>query len=284
MSFKLVVAVRDHSVVRTPGQFSVLITLATYARNDGSCWCAVENLMNHTRLARRGVQTILRQLENFGLIKPLTNGRGGRGKATRYRIQLPAEEMTEEPKNVKSLENSALAAPFNNDKERTECTVLLHEKGALSAQKGAASAPDISSQRKISECVWDTHTVTASAVTQTNVRTPKKVRTPKNVRTRAPQNVQPDKKVQSAEDVQTEENLVPSLPEISEVIAYCAKLGLPATDAKYLHDHWLSNGFKKNGEPIADWQAAIRARKARNFLPSLEQVRKQAAKSKTCMY
>jgi hypothetical protein len=296
MSFKMVVAIRDHSMVQSTGQFAVLMVLATYANNNGDCWCAIENLMKHTRLARSGVKKILRQLENSGQIKPLTNGRGGRGKATRYRIELQAEEVTEqqkgrteyavfeEAKNVKSPKKGSTECPVLEDKGSTECPVSKMGKGLLSDQKGLLSDPDISYQRKISECE-NAHTrARVHARAEETDESRKNVRTSKNVQAEEPQNVQAAKNIQPTQNVQAQENLIPPLPPLSEVSAYCAKLGLPATDAKYLHDLWLSNGFKNNGGAIVDWQAAIRARKARNFLPSLEQVRKQVPKSKSCLH
>jgi pyocin large subunit-like protein len=262
MSFKMVVAVRDHLMIQTTAEYAVLMTLATYAKDDGACWSPVERLAKHTRLTRRGVQKILRHLEHCGQIRVVAKSRGGRGKATRYRIHLSydAEEVTET--NVKTPDSE-------HGKPRTEFAVIKAvtetETANYDAQNRELSSPDTYLRKRdtFQECVGHTHTDSPAA--------PKKRRsTSKNVRT--------------SKNVHREKNLVPPLPPLSEVSAYCAKLGLPATDAKYLHDHWLSNGFKKNGEPILNWQAAINARKARNLLPSLEQVRKQAAKSKTCMY
>jgi hypothetical protein len=81
----------------------------------------------------------------------------------------------------------------------------------------------------------------------------------------------------------SEEGNVPQLPEISEVKEYAGKLGLPESDAEYLHDNWLANGFTNNGQPIRNWQAVVRTRQARGFLPSQKQSY-STPKSKSCLY
>jgi hypothetical protein len=67
------------------------------------------------------------------------------------------------------------------------------------------------------------------------------------------------------------------MPSLQAVIDYCAKRGIPESDAKYFHDLWLGNGFTNNGGPIHNWQAVIRNRKRRGFLPSQQE-------SKSCLY
>lgn len=53
-----------------------------------------------------------------------------------------------------------------------------------------------------------------------------------------------------------------------QVIAYCARLGLPATDGLYLWESWQAGGWTRGGQPIRDWQAQVRAWKTGGYLPS----------------
>jgi hypothetical protein len=298
-------------MVQSTGQFAVLMVLATYARNNGSCWCTVEQLMEHTRLARRGVQKILRQLEDSGQIEVLTNLHGGRGKATRYRMQLPEQEIkeeteparstqskggtrfpvSEETKNVKSPKNGRTQCAVYGDKGRSECAVSENQKGAL-------SAPDISSQIKISEYTEGTHTLPSLAANRRNVQSLKDVKTPKERLTPLPSfpetgTTQSGKNVQAGRSTGNSPHPNPSppldagaprqrdaMPSLPELIDYCAKEQLPKSDAKWLFDHWLANGFTLNNQPIKDWQAVIRCWKRDAYLPS----RKNPAKSKSEEY
>jgi hypothetical protein len=55
-----------------------------------------------------------------------------------------------------------------------------------------------------------------------------------------------------------------------EVIAKEVALhGLPFTDAEYIYDCWLANGYcNGRGRKIRDWKAAIRLWKASSYFPS----------------
>jgi len=62
------------------------------------------------------------------------------------------------------------------------------------------------------------------------------------------------------------------LPEnASEVVAYCATLGLPASDAQYIFAHWQGNGFMRSGKAIKDWEAVCRAWRLAGYFPSQKQ-------------
>jgi hypothetical protein len=59
------------------------------------------------------------------------------------------------------------------------------------------------------------------------------------------------------------------MPPLSMIKVETAKLGLPDSDADYIHDAWLANGFKNaRGIKIAHWRAAIRNWFRNGFFPS----------------
>jgi hypothetical protein len=59
------------------------------------------------------------------------------------------------------------------------------------------------------------------------------------------------------------------MPPLSMIKAETAKLGLPDSDADYIHDAWLTNGFKTGrGHKIQHWRAAIRNWFRNGFFPS----------------
>jgi hypothetical protein len=73
-----------------------------------------------------------------------------------------------------------------------------------------------------------------------------------------------------------------SLPSLDEIERYCAARGLPESDTKWLHDHWMGNGFKEKGQPIVDWQAVLRNWQASRYLPSQKQSC-SPPKAKSCL-
>jgi hypothetical protein len=57
-------------------------------------------------------------------------------------------------------------------------------------------------------------------------------------------------------------------PTLEQIRDYCAKLGLPESDADYFDTLWQGNGFTLNGDPIFDWRAVIENRKRSGWCPS----------------
>jgi hypothetical protein len=49
--------------------------------------------------------------------------------------------------------------------------------------------------------------------------------------------------------------------------------GLPHSDAEYLYDRWLANGFKVSGHQIKNWQACMRDYYRNGWLPSQKGIR-----------
>src|SRR5262249_25587256 len=76
--------------------------------------------------------------------------------------------------------------------------------------------------------------------------------------------------------------VIHSLPSLDEIERYCAERGLPESDAKWLHDHWMGNGFKVKGQPIVDWQAVLRNWQVSGYLPSQRQSY-SSPKAKSCL-
>lgn len=70
----------------------VLLAMADHARDDGTgCYPSVQTLAQKTSQSRRGVQGIMRRLEQAGLIIPSSLSRGRR--STEYRITLTNREQ-----------------------------------------------------------------------------------------------------------------------------------------------------------------------------------------------
>jgi hypothetical protein len=71
----------------------VLLAMADHARDDGTgCYPSVELLARKTSQSRRGVQKIMRRLEEAGLISPSRVSRGGPRRSTEYKITLANSE------------------------------------------------------------------------------------------------------------------------------------------------------------------------------------------------
>ena len=77
--------------VSTPVLRSVADSLANHAdRNGASCYPSVSRLASEAGCAERSVQYALGALEELGLLA--RDSRGGRGRATRYTLQLPVDK------------------------------------------------------------------------------------------------------------------------------------------------------------------------------------------------
>jgi hypothetical protein len=75
----------------------------------------------------------------------------------------------------------------------------------------------------------------------------------------------------AAEERELEEELQKrpkGMPPLSMIKTEMAKMGLPESDAEFMFDLWLSNGFKTKTGQIKDWRAAIRVWFRSNWLPS----------------
>jgi hypothetical protein len=59
-----------------------------------------------------------------------------------------------------------------------------------------------------------------------------------------------------------------SHPDVAEIEAYCAEIGLPKSDGQAIFDKWTGSGWKNGGQAIKDWKATIRAWKAQGYMPS----------------
>jgi hypothetical protein len=72
----------------------VLLAMADHARDDGTgCYPSIELLARKTSRSRRGVQKIMRRLEDAGLISPSRVSRGGPRRSTEYTLTLANREQ-----------------------------------------------------------------------------------------------------------------------------------------------------------------------------------------------
>lgn len=58
------------------------------------------------------------------------------------------------------------------------------------------------------------------------------------------------------------------MPALAVLATELARLGIPESDAEYLYDRWLTNGFTTGGRPIRNWRAAARTWFRSGWLPS----------------
>jgi biotin operon repressor len=80
-------------LVLPPGEKLMWLTLANYADENGTnCYPGVNRVKNETGMTRRGVQKIMRRLENAGLLVPV---RIRRGRSTEYKIMLGGERSSQ---------------------------------------------------------------------------------------------------------------------------------------------------------------------------------------------
>jgi hypothetical protein len=78
----------------TASEKLVLLAMADHARDDGTrCYPSIELLARKTSQSRRGVQKIMRRLEDTGLIAPSRLSRGGPRRSTEYKLNLANSEL-----------------------------------------------------------------------------------------------------------------------------------------------------------------------------------------------
>lgn len=65
----------------------VLLALADYANDAGTCWPSISGIQKKSCLSERGVQTVIRRLQDAGWIE--IEAGGGRKNANLYRIKTP---------------------------------------------------------------------------------------------------------------------------------------------------------------------------------------------------
>jgi DNA-binding transcriptional ArsR family regulator len=130
MSWDAVKAARDGSAA-PPTARLVLLVLASYANPDtGLAYPSVTRLAENTGLSRRTVQAGLTALEAAGEIEQIGSRRGGRGRATRYRVVVRAK--------------GASSTPF--DPEQT--AQGLAQTARHGAGNGAVDAPEVGGSGK----------------------------------------------------------------------------------------------------------------------------------------
>jgi hypothetical protein len=76
----------EHGPLRQAERF-VLLAIADYANDDGECWPSIAGICRKTCMSERGVQTIIRRLEQSGWLH-ISIG-GGRRNCNLYTIKTP---------------------------------------------------------------------------------------------------------------------------------------------------------------------------------------------------
>lgn len=91
MSFRLIPVVFELEI--SARWKLVLLAMADHARDDGTrCYPSVATLARKTSQSRRGVQKIMRQLEDAGLIRPSQVSHGGPRRSTEYTLTFANSE------------------------------------------------------------------------------------------------------------------------------------------------------------------------------------------------
>lgn len=108
-----------------PSELLVMLALADFANDSGECWPAMSSVAEKARMSERGVQKIIRRMEETGAIS-ITTG-GGRGGCNRYVINTgnPEREtgntkrgMAEKPRTgVQETPNGSAETPNRGSPE-----------------------------------------------------------------------------------------------------------------------------------------------------------------------
>jgi hypothetical protein len=62
---------------------------------------------------------------------------------------------------------------------------------------------------------------------------------------------------------------------LQEAVDFCLSIDLQKSDAEYMVNHWIGNGWMNGKQSVKDWKATIRSWKAAGHLPSQKNSRPQ---------
>lgn len=134
MSIKLVSQVWELDLPRN--EKLIALALADHGDDDGAyIFPSVPRIAWKTGYEERQVQTILRALEARGLIRVVAYPKGGRGKATEYKMDIHKCAKLAPFRPPKDAD----IAPYIDEKD-ADIAPYQGEKGAVSSKKGAVSA------------------------------------------------------------------------------------------------------------------------------------------------
>lgn len=128
----------------TAGSLLVFLALADWSNDEGVCWPSIAKIANKTRLERRSIQYIIRQLKEDDMIE-IEEGRG-RGHQHRYSIKVQNLRLL--PNLTKDEINELNAQPIAplpeikgaiRDMEKAQSTT---QKAQSTTQKVQPIAPD----------------------------------------------------------------------------------------------------------------------------------------------
>lgn len=142
MNFKIIQAVRDRS--KHGGQaLAVMFILASRAREDGTCFPSISSISRDTKLCRRTVIRILKELEKSGeLIKTVksfpSRTPSGRQKTNLYRLVPEAMKSTHSKSWIQKSEAGAYSHHLETDVKGDEHQSCPTVPG-VSSQVGAYS-------------------------------------------------------------------------------------------------------------------------------------------------
>ena len=140
-----------------PNEKFVLLAMADHADHAGrNVRPSVRMVATKTGYSEREVQYIVRKLERSGLLVRTSEGKGGRGNPTHYRIDLSKGAISApiEPERVQTSapideEKGAISAPFEPERVQSEtvkgathCTRTVIEPSLDVVVVDAALAPD----------------------------------------------------------------------------------------------------------------------------------------------
>jgi hypothetical protein len=73
----------------SPTDCMVMLALADFANDDGECWPSIAGICRKARMSERGVQTVLRRLQDGGYLE--IEAGGGRKRCNVYRLKTPQQ-------------------------------------------------------------------------------------------------------------------------------------------------------------------------------------------------
>lgn len=134
MSIKIMSQVWDYQF--EPSAMVIALALADWADDDGgSIFPSVARIAWKTKLKDRAVQYHLAEFRRIGLLVPVKNATGGRGKTVEYRM-----DITKGEKSAPFIAPQSKGA--SDEKGASESTERAHDEAPIEQERVHADAPD----------------------------------------------------------------------------------------------------------------------------------------------
>ena len=121
-----------------PFQKLVLVALADRANDDGVCWPSIDTLAKRTGMTGRGVQKVIRSIEDLGLLERQEST----GRSNKYLLKLPLNGVHPQEDDPRTQFTPPLNSVHPTPEPRSPNTSIIHQGNISNKGKRAKPAQE----------------------------------------------------------------------------------------------------------------------------------------------